>query len=61
MEKNFGGHPPGFTAVRCRGLFDREVRATQLYPLINWTDIHTGMIEFQRRNGLLAPLSHKPD
>jgi arylsulfatase len=34
-------------------MFDTEAKKNQVYPLINWSDLHLGIIEFQRKAGLL--------
>jgi hypothetical protein len=34
-------------------LFDAEAKKNHVYPLINWSDLHVGITEFQRKAGLL--------
>jgi hypothetical protein len=38
-----------------KALFDKEAKANQVYPLINWSDLHIGIVDFQRKAGLLPP------
>jgi arylsulfatase len=39
--------------AQMKALFDNEAKANQVYPLINWSDLHVGIVEFQRKAGLL--------
>lgn len=36
-------------------LFDREAKANNAYPLINWSDLMPGFMAFQRKLGLSPP------
>lgn len=42
-----------------QAIFDAEAQKNQVYPLINWSDLLPGFIEFQRKLGLL-PESTSP-
>jgi hypothetical protein len=42
-----------------QALFDKEAKANQFYPLINWSDLFPGFIEFQRKMGL-SPSAGSP-
>ncbi len=35
-----------------QALFNKEARANQVYPLINWSDLFPGFMEFQKKMGL---------
>jgi len=39
--------------ARMKALFEKEARANQVYPLMNWSDIFVGIQDFQRKAGLL--------
>lgn len=41
--------------AQMKALFDKEARASNVYPLINWSDLSIGITEFQREAGLLPP------
>ena len=41
--------------AQMKALFDKEARANQVYPLINWSDLSVGITDFQRKAGLLPP------
>ena len=38
-----------------QALFDSEAKKNKAYPLINWSDLLPGFIDFQRKAGLLPP------
>ena len=38
-----------------KALFDKETRANNVYPLINWSDVSVGITDVQRKAGLLPP------
>jgi arylsulfatase len=40
--------------AQMKALFDKEARANQVYPLINWADLFPGFMEFQKKMGLSA-------
>lgn len=46
-------HPVGLAQMKA--LFDKEARADNVYPLINWSDLSVGITDFQRKAGLLPP------
>ena len=41
--------------AQMKALFDKEARANNVYPLINWSDVSVGITDVQRKAGLLPP------
>ena len=51
---NLASSNPAMLA-QMKALFDKEAKANNDYPLINWSDLSVGITDFQRKAGLLPP------
>lgn len=54
-EMNNGASQHPVRLGQMKALFDKEARADNVYPLINWSDLSVGITEFQSKAWLLPP------